>query len=220
MGLQVQRLGAPDTYTVPGALSFTYDGGTVDYGQGVSSDRTLTAAGTPTIYFDATNLQATGEYGHRVISEWIDKALAVGLLPVGDGAYDVRRTQVSNRALEIRGNTAKLYFRALDKGAVTANAGDSFSMVGFRHILPREAGKALVCPVRYSDTRAIVYIDWKDFAGVDQVAINCPDLIGRTITVLDSRNATLIGNGLATGSITANVDADGDHAYLVLEHAG
>jgi len=126
---------------------------------------------------------------------------------------------VSNRALEIRGNTAKLYFRVVDKGAITANAGDSFSMVGFRNVLPREAGKALVCPVRYSDHKAIVYIDWKDFAGLDQVAINCPDLIGRTITVLDSRNATLIGNGLATGDITANVDAAADHGYLVLEFA-
>jgi hypothetical protein len=220
MGVQAQNAGTPLTYRIPGfATPILYDGEMLDYGRGVDSLRTLRAEGTPSISFDATNLQASGEYAHRMISEWSNKAFVVGLLPVGDAAYAVRRSQVSNMARQIRGSSTKDYGRLIDKGPFMAAAGDSFSMVGFRHILPRVAGKALVCPVRYSDQKAIVYIDWKEFTGLDQVEINCPDLIGRKITVLDSRNATLIGNGLATGSITSSVDAAADHAYLVLEFA-
>lgn len=218
MGLQVGRVDAPDTYRIPGAEPFTYDGDTVDYGAGVASDRTLTAAGTPSINFDSAKLQDTGEYAHRLISEWDDYAIAVGLAPVGDANYVDRRTNTATKAMEIRGNTAKVYFRVVDKGGFTAAAGDSFECIGFRHILPREAGRPLVCPVRLSDRKAIVYIDWADFAGFDQVSIP-PDLIGRTVTILDSRNATLVGGALATGSVTANVSAGGDHGYLVLELA-
>ena len=218
MGVQVARVSNPLTYRVPNAVPFAYDGDTLDYGMGVASDRTLTASGTPNINFTPTRLGATGEYAHRLISEWSASAFAAGILPVGDAAYDVRRTNTSNNALQIRGNTAKVYFRVIDKGGFTAQAGDSFEMVGFRHILPRQAGRPLVCPVRYSDSRAIVYIDWTDFAGFDQVSIS-PDLIGRTVTVLDSRNAALVGGALATGSVTANVSASGDHGYLVLELA-
>ncbi len=225
MGIQIQRKNDPLTYRIPGGEPFAYDGDTLDYGMGVASGRTLTAApigdppAIPSVNLDAAKLQATGEYAHRMIQEWAGHAFIAGLLPVGDAAYDVRRAQVANRAMEIRGNSAKVYFRVVDKGDFTADPGDSFSAVCFRHVVKREAGRPLVCPVRLSDRKAIVYIDWLDFAGFDQVAVNAPDLIGRIVTVLDSRNATLVGGALATGSVTADVDAEGDHAYLVLEIA-
>lgn len=220
MGLQVTRVSNPLTYRIPGAAPFLYDGETLDYGRGVASNRTIASGGN--IYFTPARLQATGgEYAHRLISEWADYAFVAGLLPIGDAAYDVRRAHTGSKAMEIRGDTGKGYFRLLDDaaGSFTAHAGQTYSCIGFRHIIPKVAGRPLVTPVRYSDSRAIIYIDWIDFEGLDQVAINCPDLIGRTVTTLDSRNATLIGSGLFNGQITALVAEPDDHATLVLELA-
>lgn len=219
MGLQLQRTDLPLTYRVPGAVPLQYDGSTLDYGTGVASGRTLQADGTPSINFGAAQLQGNGgEYGHRVISEWADHVMITGIAPVGDAAYGVRRAMVATRALELRGNSAKLYFRIVDRGAFTALPGEAFSAIGFRHVFPRLVGRPTVCPVRISDRRAILYIDRVDYQGLDQVALPA-DLIGRSVGVLDSRNVVLFGSGSITGNLTANVAANGDHAYLVLDLA-
>lgn len=214
MGLQVGRAGAPTTYYIPGAEPFTYDGETVNYGLGVASGRTLSAAGTPDIDFGASKLQASGEYAHRVLSLWADYVFAVGFLPVGDAALDVRRARVSGQALEIRGSSAKLYFRVLDIGGGTIPAGSSYSCVAYRHILPRVAARTSSYVVRQSDAVAYVYVDWHDKDGFDRLDLPS-DLIGRSLTVIDSRNATLAG-GLSAGSLVAEIDAAGDYGYLVV----
>jgi hypothetical protein len=215
MGVQVGMVGAPKTYQVPGAEPFVYDGETLDYGRGVAANRTLAASGMPSIFFTSARLQVAGEYAHRVLSVWDNYVFAAGLLPIGDAAYGVRRARLSTKALEIRGNTGKLYFRVLDKGAFTAQPGEVYEVIGFRHVLPRKAGRPTVCTVRHSDHEATVYIDWTDFSGIDQIALPA-DLVGRSLSVADKRNAALLGT-LAAGSVTVNVNAAGNHAYLVLQ---
>lgn len=215
MGLQVTREGTPDTFYIPGAVPFTYDGETLDYGLGVASDRTLTAPGTPDIELGPSRLQAAGEYAHRALSLWADYVHAVGFLPVADAALDVRRTRVSAQAFEIRGNTAKHYFRLLDVGAGTVAAGSHYGCVAYRHILPRVAARTDFYVVRQSEAVAYVYADWHDKAGFDRLDLPS-DLIGRPLTVIDSRNAT-ISASVASGSLVVETDAAGDYGYLIVK---
>jgi len=218
MGLQVARLSAPDQYVVPGSLPISYDGSALDYSLGVSSGRTLSAAGTPSVVFGPADFQDVGECGHRVLSLWADAVLAVGLLPLGDAAYDVRRSRVSNRVLEIRGNTAKVYFRVLDKGVHTAGPGDHYSVIGYRAVTRRSADRTAYYVVRPTDREAWIYADWNDRVGIDRLDLP-PDLQGRSLTVMDSANVTVLSGALTSGAVTVSVDAADGAAYVVLRAA-
>lgn len=216
MGLQAERIGNP-TYIVPSAVPFTYDGETLDYGLGVSSGRTLAASGTPSIEFGASKLQATGEYGDRVLILYDDALVAMGFLPVGDAAPDVRRSRVSANTIEIRGNTGKVYMRALDVGDFTATEGDHYDVIGYRVCVPRVGTEIPSYVVEQNDHAAFIYADWQDAEGLARVDLP-PHLIGRTLTVIDQRNATLMGEGgTATGSLSVLLDAAGDRAYLIVK---
>lgn len=212
-GLQVGYVGTPDTFYIPSAVPFTYDGETVDYGEGVAADRTI---GHATLNFTASELQASGEYADRVLSLWDDHVFAVGFLPVGDAAPSVRRTRTSAQALQIA-NTAKLYFRVLDttvvgEGPTNSAVGDHYAAIGYRVIVPRTAERTAFYVVR-TEGADFIFADWHDKAVLDRLPIPA-DLIGRTFEVVDSRNVT-VNEGLLAGSLPVVVDAAGDRAYLV-----
>tara|TARA_R100000655_G_scaffold110096_1_gene167561 strand:- start:308 stop:2851 length:2544 start_codon:yes stop_codon:yes gene_type:complete len=210
MGLQVMRVGSPTGFYVPGALPMTYQGSTID----LSRIEPATVATGGTLYLTAAELQAQGEYAHRCLSLWSDKAFAVGFLPVGDAAYDVRRDRVSALAFELFGSSGKQYFRALDIGDHTAQPGDYYTVTGYRHICPSSTERTSLYTVREATT-AFVFVDWHDVTKLDRLPIPT-DLQGREFTVLDSRNVSLKG-GTMPASLPAYVSASGDYGYAVLK---
>ncbi len=215
MGLQIQRSLTFNEYVVPSAVPFTYDGETLDYAMGVDVGRTLAAPGTPNIDFGDTRLQASGEYAHRVICTGDDCVLAVGMLPVGDAAFDVRRARVSNKALQIRGDSGKVYFRLLDKGSFTAQPGENYSMVGYRIMTGRDIEGNWSYPVRAPDGTIWFFADWRNIVGRRRLALPA-DLIGRSFELVDSKNATIADGGVLAGELTVDIDADSSAAYICI----
>lgn len=215
MGLQAQRHADAIQYIVPGSLPFLYQGATIDYSMGVAADYTL-ASGI-SVNFNSAKLQTTGEYAHRVLVTYADSVFAIGLLPVGDAAYDVRRSRVSSNALEIRGNSGKLYFRVLDKGSHTSIKGDHYSAIGYRLALPKSTDRTAFYAVEGGGFTWI-YSDWHNKAGLDRLPIdeNYPELIGREFEIVEARNVTIKG-GVIAGSLPILVDAGETSATLILK---
>lgn len=214
MGLQFARNGSEEQYIVPGSVPFDYNGVTLDYSMGVAADYTLASGAS--VYMDSTKLQSSGEYAHRVLVVYPNAVFAIGLLPVGDAAYDVRRDRTSNIALEIRGNTGKLYFRVLDIGSHTSTVGDQYSAIGYRHILPRSTERTAFYAVDGGGA-TWVYADWHNKAGLDRLPIDqeYPELIGRTFEVVEARNVTAKA-GVLAGSLPVIVNAAASSATLIL----
>tara|TARA_R100001143_G_scaffold12558_4_gene13755 strand:- start:5913 stop:8801 length:2889 start_codon:yes stop_codon:yes gene_type:complete len=210
MGIQVMRAGNPLSFYVPGALPMTYQGSTID----LSRIEPATVATGGTLYLTAAELQADGEYAHRCLSLWSDKAFAAGFLPVGDAAYDVRRDRVSALAFELFGSSGKQYFRAMDKGDHIAQPGDYYTVTAYRHVCPSSAERTAFYIVRTATT-AFVLVDWHDVTKLDRLSIPT-DLQGREFTVLDSRNVSLKG-GTMPASLPAYVSASEDYGYAVIK---
>lgn len=214
MGLQFGRIGS-ETYIIPGAIPFTYQGETLDYSMGVAADKTL-ASGV-SIDFDSTMLQGEGEYASRLLAVYPDAIFALGFLPVGDAAPDVRRERVSNKALQIRGNSGKVYFRVLDIGTHTSQPGAYYSVIAYRFILPRSTERTAFYAVEGGGA-TWVYADWHNKAGLDRLPIDreYPELIGRTFEIVEARNVTL-SDGIIAGSLPVIVSADDSSASLILK---
>lgn len=210
MGLQVARLGA-QTYYIPGAMPFVYDGETLDYSLGVPADRTVASA--VSVFFDETNLQPHGEYAHRLLSVYAEAVLAVGFLPVGDAAYDVRRDRVSSTALEIRGNSGKVYFRVLDTGEHVMAPGTGYSVVGYRVLCERSAERTAFYHVPYGEG-AFIFVDWHDKAGLDRLPI-WSHLVDRKFEVIEAVNAW-VAEGVLSSKLPVLVDAADSRATLIL----
>lgn len=209
-GLQLQANNNPVTNYIPSCLPIVYDGNPVDYAMGASA--TLTAGKAP-LQIGAAALQADGEYGERVIVHWADHAIAAGILPVGDADPAVRRARVANNALEIS-DESKIYWRVLDIGLHNAQPGDSYSAVAYRHAMPRWEERTSFYTV-YTQGRVFIFADWHDRTGVDRLPIDAA-LSGRSFTVVASVNAA-VTPGILTGSLPVPLDAEGDHASLVIE---
>ncbi|ALC12462.1 hypothetical protein [Sphingopyxis sp. 113P3] len=209
-GLQHMMTGA-EQIIVPSAVPFTYQGNSVNFAMGEAAD--IAVAGEEEILFGSDELQAEGEYGHRVIVDYGANALVMGFLPVGDAALDVRRTRVSNCALQLATN-GKVYFRALDKGVHDAQPGDTYSIVAYRQVVSMVDGDPDTVIVRQPGSTWIIK-DWRDRSGLVHLPIPA-DLIGRGFMVVDSKNATVVGSVLS-GALAVTLDAEDDNAYVVIE---
>lgn len=210
-GLQVGYVGTPDTYYIPGALPFTLGATPADYSLGVAANRTISDGAA---IFNSTNLKASGEYAHRLLSLWSDKVFATGLLPLADADLAVRRSRVANVAMDIAA-TAKVYFRTVDIGPTTMTAGTRYSVGAFRHIVPRTSERTAAVPVRTPSGVDFLFVDWHDKAGLDRIPVPA-DMVGRPFTVEDSHNVTA-GAGILTGDLPVLLDAAGDYASLILK---
>ena len=213
MGLQFGRVGTEQTYIVPGSLPFSYQGETVDYSMGMPADHTLASGSSVT--FVPSRLQETGEFAHRVLVLYQNVVFAIGLLPVGDAAFDVRRDRVSASALEIRGNSGKLYFRVLDIDDHISVVGDQYSAIGYRHILPRSLDRTAFYAVEGGGA-TWVFADWHNKEGLDRLPIDeqYPELIGRSFEVIEARNVT-VKAGVLAGSLPVIVNAAASSATLI-----
>ncbi len=213
MFLQAQR-GELTHYYIPKALPFTHEGFSFDYAKIEAADKTV-VNGLNTVNLSPDRCELEGILCDRVIGfNGSASAFAMGYLPVGTTGIAERRSQAANRAIEIRGNTGKLYPRAVDKGNVTLSPGEYFSTIGYRNVFARPTERTTAYPVR---TRGddFLYMDWHNVAKLDRVPLPV-DFAGRSFEVVEkSANVTLMSQSL-TNSVAVNVAAAGSYGYLIL----
>ena len=222
MGMQAAASGfggggtAAAQYYMRNTLPFAYNGSTLDYSMIEPVTSVIGGKGTTSANFTSANIEAPVPYADSVVTLFDAGYIAsMGWLTVDDVADDVRTINVSELALEIRGNTGKLYFRVLDKGDFTAQSGQFYSAVGYRYIGPKPGvtGRTNAHPV-ITSAGDRYYADWHDFQGIDILTLPT-EFAGRKVVVESSRNAGLFGP--PTGSeIKVAVSASGTYGFLVL----
>lgn len=203
--------GASD-YFIPGALPINYSGTPYDYSMGVSSILNQ-PGGSTTITLTTATCQASGECANRVVQLWSAQAFAVGLLPINDAAYDVRRTRVSRAAMQISPITCKVYLRTLDTADRTMVAGEAYTVTAYRHIHARVADRTDFYTIRH-DGEAWVFADWHNKSGLDLLTMPA-DLIGRPCEVIEAVNVTTPVRTIGR-EVAAYVAAPTGRATLIL----
>src|SRR5690606_23643669 len=139
--------GGLTAYYVPKSLEFEHGGDTANYSMIESATRT-SSGGLGSVYFTPDVCEPGGILSARVIGFYTDYCFAMGFLPVGSTGIEQRRIEAAVKALEIRGNSNKLYLAGIDKGAITLSPGDYFSTIGYRHVYPKPTGRTSAYPVR------------------------------------------------------------------------
>lgn len=138
----------------------------------------------------------------------------MGYLPVQSTAVAERRTQATEKALQISTSSAKVYLSAIDKGNVTLTAGDYFSTIGYRNLLVRSSSRTCAYPVR-TQGADYLYVDWHTDT-IDRVPVPT-DYAGREFTVVEkSDNVTVLSQAL-TSSLVVEVDSSESYGYLILK---
>lgn len=201
-------------YYIPKALPFTHQGVDYDWAMIDSSDTSGWAAGQRADLTPA-RCEATGILCDRMAMLSNTYGYVFGLLPVQDAAIDTRRTQATVKAMQISDSAGKVYLSAVDKGDITLNAGDVFSVIAYRNVFKRPTGRTCAYPVR-TQGADYFYVDWHDLATVDRVPVPV-DFAGRDFEVVEkSDTVTLLSQSL-TNVLLVNVDASGSYGYLILK---
>lgn len=204
-----------DRYYIPKTLAFTQGGQNFDYNL-IESATKLSSTGAGTVYFDSAKYESTGLVMDRFVgfNDSSNTIFSMGYLPIRSAENSTRRTNTSNRAWEIRGNTDKMYPRVVDKGNFTASAGEHYSIIGYRNVFTRELGITSAYPVR-SSAGDYFYMDWHDTNGVQRVELPS-DYQGRSFTVVESKNVTVYGDSV-TNSILVGLATAGTYGFLTLK---
>ncbi len=200
-------------YYIPKALPFTHQGTDYDWANIDSSDTSSWAG----VRADLTpaRCEATGLLVDRMAMLSNTYGYVFGMLPVQDADPSVRRTNASVKAMQISDSAGKVYLSAIDKGDITINTGDVFSVIAYRNVFVRPTGRTCAYPVR---TRGAdyFYADWHDLAAVDRVPLPA-DFAGRDFEIVEkSDTVTLLSQSL-TNALLVDVDASGSYGYLILK---
>jgi hypothetical protein len=139
---------------------------------------------------------------------------ALGYLPVQSADPSVRRANTTVKSLELSNSRGKVYPSLIDNGITTIAAGTFFSFIGYRNFFVRPAGRTTDYVVR-TEGDDYFFVDWHDVTGVLSVPVP-PDLNGRSFTVVEARNATLLSTALC-GVARVDVSATGGYAYVILQ---
>lgn len=209
-GFQMQ-LAAADGFYIPKTTAFSHDSLTLDY---ANIEDTVTT--TTDVILDTSNTEAGGLYLDRAISFNGDNGLATGFLPVLIAEpTDRRATYVTsgNTGLSIA-SYGKMYLSAVSKGDHTLTAGQTYSFVGYRNPVVRNADRTSAYPVRSAEGD-FFYVDWHDKAFTDVVPIP-PDYVGRSFTIFEKSSNVTVSAGVFDSTLSVGVSATGSHGYLVL----
>lgn len=214
MFLQAQR-NELDRYYLPKAIEFTQGSETLNYSL-IESSTATSSTGIGTINFGSAKMES-GLLIDRVVgfNDSNNTCFAMGYLPIYSCELATRLANTTNKAWEIRGNTDKLYPRALDKGDFTAVAGEVYSVVGYRNVYKKPSGEETSAYPVKSSSGDYYFIDWHDKQGIYNILLP-DDFQGKPLEVVESRNATLISQFISN-SITIDVNCLSDYGYLVIK---
>lgn len=203
-------------YYFPKAIPFTQNSVDFDYAN-IEPANKVSSSGVGNVYFYSNRAQPDGLFMDRVIglNSVSNSCFAMGYLPVQDTSIENRRVNASYHGWEIRGNTDKLYPRAIEQDVITLNPGDYFSTIAYRNVYTKPADMTGYYPVR-TKSDDYFYCDWHNIDKL--VRFNIPDdFAGRDFEIVEkSDNVTLHSKAL-TNSLTATVNSPTGNAYLILK---
>lgn len=205
--------GGVTDYYIPKTLPQYIDGVVYDFAQIDSASKTI-EHGIRHVLIKPETSEPDGLLPDRVVGFAANKGMfAIGYLPLYAGAADVRRAQVTDTAIEIRGNTGKIYPHLVDTGRRQMAAGQHYAAIAYRAVTARSADRTAMYLVR-TDDGAFLYLDWHDADMTDEIELP-PDLVGHSVEVVESRNAQLLPTTSAK-TLAFSVSAAGDYGFCII----
>lgn len=195
-------------YYIPNSLPLTHE--SISYDFRTLQDMTSFTASSR-INFTHDKCEAGKQLCDRVLQLNDNVGMSVGYLPVLDAASDIRRTNASNKALQIS-ELSKIYMSCIDGLQTSLAAGDYFSAVCYRNFYKRTSARTSNYVVKKGD-EYYWYMDWHT---VTKDRVPAPNsLIGKQMEVVNkSANVTLLSHSI-TNSVVVDVAA-GTYGYLIL----
>lgn len=140
---------------------------------------------------------------------------ATGYLPLLDAEPSARAVKASNRYLEIRNSTLKVYPRLIDSASITSiNENDTFACIAYRKYFKRSADRTCKYVVR-SKLGDYLYLDWHT-AKTDEIELPA-DLVGRNFTVHEKSSNVTVLYQFASNNLLVKIDNTKSYGYLVLK---
>lgn len=198
-------------YYIPNSLPLTHE--SISYDFRTLQDMTSFTASSR-INFTHDKCEAGKQLCDRVLQLNDNVGMAVGYLPVLDAASDIRRTNASNKALQIS-EISKIYMSCIDGLQTSLAAGDYFSAVAYRNFFKRTSARTSCYAVRHT-SGTYLYMDWHS-ATTDRVPIPV-DLVGKAFTVVEkSSNVNVLSGSNLTNSLVVQVTAAASYGYLIIK---
>lgn len=198
-------------YYIPKSLTFTHESVSYDF----TTLRDMTGFSVSTrINMTSSRCEATGQLCDRLLMMNDTVGGAFGFLPIQSADPSVRRTNASNKALQIS-EAAKLYMSCIDGLKTSLTAGDYFSAVAYRCFYKRSSARTSCYAVRHT-LGTYLYMDWHS-ATTDRVPVPV-DLVGKAFTVVEkSSNVNVLSGSNLTNSLVVQVTASASYGYLIIK---
>lgn len=197
---------------IPKAISFTAGGFSYNFSQ---LENLYSKNPSVALYLTSALQETETNPIDRIIMLNDQIGYATGYLPVLDAAPNVRANNASNKYLEIRNSSLKIYPRLIDSASISQiNEGDAFAAIAYRKYFKRSAARTCNYVIR-SEFGDYLYLDWHTHK-VDEIELPA-DLIGREFEIHEkSSNVTLLSK-FSSNSILVNIDETKAYGYLVLK---
>ena len=198
-------------YYIPKSLTFTHESVTYDF----STLRDMTGFSVSTrINMTSARCEATGQLCDRMLMMDDSVVGAFGFLPIQSADQSVRRTNASNKAMQIS-EAAKLYMSCIDGLKTTLTAGDYFSAVAYRNFFKRTSARTSCYAVRHP-SGTYLYMDWHS-ATTDRVPVPT-DMIGKSFAVVEkSANVNILSGTALTNTLVVQVTSAASYGYLIIK---
>lgn len=197
---------------IPKAVEFTAGGFTYNFAQFENLHSKNPSA---PLYLNAVRQEAGTNPVDRIVMLNDQVGYATGYLPILDASPTARATKASNKYLEIRNGSLKLYPRLIDSASITnINDGDAFAAIAYRKYFKRSADRTCKYVVR-SEFGDYLYLDWHT-AKIDEIELPA-DLIGREFEVVEKSSNVSLLSKFASNSILVKIDSTKSYGYLVLK---
>ncbi|WP_441367836.1 pyocin knob domain-containing protein [Acinetobacter lwoffii] len=197
---------------IPKAVEFTEGGFTYNFSK---LENLYSKNPSTPLYLTAGRQEVGTNPIDRIVMLNDQVGYATGYLPILDAAPDVRVSNASNKYLEIRNGSLKLYPRLIDSASINKiSKGDTFEAIAYRVYFLRDPNCTAKYTVR-SNYGDFFFLHWHTF-GEHEVELPA-DLVGREFEIVEqSSNVDLISN-FASHSIIVDVTNTRVDGYLVLK---
>ncbi|MDH2626647.1 pyocin knob domain-containing protein [Acinetobacter baumannii] len=197
---------------IPKAVEFTDGGFTYNFSQ--LEDIRSKNPSRP-LYLTSSRQEISVNPVDRIVMLNDQVGYATGYLPILDAESAVRATNASNKYLEIRNGSLKLYPRLIDSASITSiNENDTFACIAYRKYFKRSADRTCKYVVR-SKLGDYLYLDWHT-AKTDEIELPA-DLVGRNFTVHEKSSNVTVLSQFTSNNLLVKIDNTKSYGYLVLK---
>lgn len=197
---------------IPKAVEFTAGGYTYNF-----QNMEALASKNPSsaIYLTAARQEVGTNPVDRIVMLNDQVGYATGYLPILDAEPMARAANASNKYLEIRNGTLKLYPILIDSASITSiNENDTFACIAYRKYFKRSPDRTCKYVVR-SKMGDYLYLDWHE-AKTDEIELPA-DLVGRNFIVHEKSSNVTVLSQFASNTLLVKIDNTKSYGYLVLK---